>query len=180
MNRTLLTALLATLLATGCCTSKNEAPESNAHEAVPADSQTQEALAARAFVMPYTLELSATTDDTDTLLTATVSYNDALSGQPVMHLDLLDDTELVEGIPDIRLATPIKGQRIAKTFRLRGTAPAAKVTVSLQDGGFGIEVHETYPPHIEKNAQPPVLHRPLPAPIDVDGVTINQGVEVTP
>lgn len=133
-----------------------------------------------ALVLPYTLELSAKQDADTTLLTATVTYHEDLNSAPRMHIDLKGDTELVESVADISLEKPAKGQRAVRTFRLRGTAPAADVTVSITDEGFGLEVHESYPPRPEPQALPPDNIRPLPAPIEIDGNVIENGVEVTP
>ena len=180
MKRAFLTPALFVLLIAGCCTSKNDAPETNANDVVPVADQAAQAAEMKAFTLPYTLELSAAPDGDDMLLTATVTYHETLSGAPKLHIDLRENTILAEGLPDVSLDKPIKGQKTAKTFRLRGASPAAEVTVSLQDEGFGLEVHEAYPPQIEKNAVSPEIRHPLPAPIEVDGTIIQSGVEVTP
>lgn len=179
MKRYVILPVLSLLLCTSCCTGKNDTPEANAPTAAPSEAAAQ-AAEMPALVLPYTLELSAKQEADITLLTATVTYHDDLNSAPRMHLDLKGDTELTEGAPDLNLENPVRGQRAVRTFRLRGSAPAADVTVSITDEGFGLEVHESYPPRIAPQALPADITRPLPAPIEIDGNVIEHGVEVTP
>ena len=82
MKRAFLTPALIVLLIAGCCTSKNDAPETNANDVVPVADQAAQAAEMKAFTLPYTLELSAAPDGDDMLLTATVTYHETLSGAP--------------------------------------------------------------------------------------------------
>lgn len=191
----------------GCSTQKNDQPqpetaaEANAESMSPTepDTNTTESIEAdatlsgakavvpgekpvmkQAIELPFQIALSAAPNGEETVVTLTVDYKTALSGSPVLRLTPKGDTEIVGTRLEQQLETPSAAGQVTKAIRLRGTNPGVDVSVSLVDNGFGVEVHDTWPPKRVVHESPQDMTEPLPAPIVVDGMEIERGVRVRP
>ena len=149
-------------------------------EAQPAEVAEAPASYSPGAFFPFTLQLEGTEQGDEVEITLTVHYRHALEGRPTLTIDPAGDTEVV-GIPIVsRLPTPTAEGDYVKTFRLRGTVPAIRATIQFESDGLAVEMHESYPPEVQRYRNEDEHLAPLPAPIEVEGEILDMGVHVEP
>ena len=197
--RRFLCLMTASILFIGCSTQRNEQPPAEAatetasvqSEAdVKPEAETLSGAKAvvpgevpvirQAIELPFSMSLSGTRQGDETVVTLTIDYKTALGSAPLLRLTPKGDTEIVGMMPELHLKRPEAAGTVTQTIRLRGTDPGVEVSVSMTDNGFGVEVHDEWPPKKVPHIAPETPMEPLPAPIVVDGMEIDRGVRVRP
>lgn len=167
--------IIAALCVLGCSSSKKDAETAAEPETAV---QTADPTPAPVFEMPYTLSISGKMDGETAVVTLTIDYRIAIPTAPILVIKPHGDT-IVNQPLEQTLDIPKEIGIVTKEIRLTGTRPGIDVSLSLTDAGFGIEVHESWPPKPElrgKKPREPLMH--LPAPVEIEGNVITHGVEV--
>ncbi len=182
--------LLATsLMIVGCSTQKNEQPAVETASEIVAEPMQgalpvipgEEPKNSQAVELPFSLEMTGKTEGDETHVTLTIEYKTSFTVAPVLRLTPKGDTEIVAMRHEQPLDPPSAPGKFTKTIRLKGSEPGVEASVSIVDRGFGVEVHESWPPKRQPHEAAPVeIMEPLPAPIVVDGIEIDRGVRVKP
>lgn len=167
MKKSLILAMIA-LLSVGCSTS---------HVELPVEVALDSAEMSPGVMLPYTIEVVDAPMDGGVALTLVIHYHRALSAEPLLTIETYGDTEIANMAQVTRLETPTSASEVRKTLLLRGLRPSVDIMLSILEGGFAFEMHESYPPKVRALRSTPE-ETPLPSPIEVDGVEIDSGIEI--
>ena len=72
----------------------------------------------------------------------------------------------------------MKGQAAVRNLELRGEHPAVNVKVVINGDGFAMSVSATWPEKQTPQQHDGMIRGELPAPIEINGVMVDRGVEV--
>ncbi len=165
-----LIVLCCGLMLLGCSSSDRKTAE------MPKPVQSAQPAAA----MPFSVSIAEAQGE-ETAVTVTVSYQIALDAAPVLVITPKNDTQIPGAELTQTLPVPEKAGTWSTTLVLKGENPAIDVSVRQTGESFGMESHASWPKITEKMTRKHVADtdvRPLPAPIEVNGVEVTEGVEV--
>ena len=174
MKRYILPILLCSLF-TGCSGKQDKAaPATPAPQ--PAVTQHEQA-----GILPFSVSLSGVVSGQNTALTISVTYETAFQTAPVLVLTPHEGTEVLDSPLSFALPIPSAPGTWTKLIHIAGTSPKIDVSVRQSDEHFGAESHATWPPAPKQVTHGLVTDTvPLPHPIEVNGTTIDEGIEVHP
>lgn len=129
--------------------------------------------------LPVKLHIMSTplSDGSGESLEVTVIPVGAVNGYSTLKIkpDPWTKTDVEEEIdlPELR-----NGEQAVRTVVLKGEHPGAEIRFQAVGDSFGFGVNETWPPQAVKLRTDIDIRQDLPAPIEVNGVMVDRGVEV--
>ncbi len=167
--------ILVLLMICGCSSSK-KAPDS-----VEIVESAQVETSAPSVELPFILSMTGAVNGDETVVTLNIEYKQVLPVEPVLRITAHGNTVVTNMMLEQRLEMPHNPGVVTKEIRLTGTEPAIDVSLSQNSEGFGVEVHDSWPPAKGKKVVEPRRDvTPLPAAIEVGGTQITHGVDVHP
>lgn len=168
--------MMIVLTISGCSNAPNEPNEPTQSQNVDPTPMRQEGL------LPFAISLNSSETDDGVTITLDIDFKAPLNQTTILELQPGNQTEVL-GIGLKEELPPLtEPAHVTKTFQLKGEKPTLKVTLSIKDAHFGAGVQAVYP----KNSQHKAVRMdnpaetPLPAPIDVEGMNVDSGIEVHP
>ncbi|MBQ9816438.1 MAG: hypothetical protein IJM59_03070 [Proteobacteria bacterium] len=162
----------------GCSGSRNDQMDATGSEKAVFDPTPVRQSAA----LPFGMKLSGERSGDQVMMTLILTYRTRLEAAPVLELIPGENTEVLD-IPLVEdQAIPEDPCSVTKQFRLKGENPTLKAVLSLKGTGGAAGVQAVYPPKKNPvtriNSLPSEV--PLPAPIEVEGVQVESGIQVHP
>ena len=124
------------------------------------------------------LESAGKNDDGDDVVVVHVVALRAFEGKALMRIIPENGTETNFGLEDVELSELKEGEQAIRTVVLHGEQIGMDVEVRIMGVGFSMMAKESWPEKIVKQSIHEDIRQELPAPIEVNGVMVDRGVEV--
>ena len=130
--------------------------------------------------LPVKIQLEATgkNDDGDEVVVIHVVPVRALNCQSLLKIIPNNGAETNFGTDEVELTELRTGAEAVRTVVLKGERPGMEVEVRLVGEGFAMMAKESWPEKAETQRIHEDIRQKLPAPIEVNGVMVDRGVEV--
>lgn len=135
-----------------------------------------------AIMLPFTMVVVGDEKDCKNCtkeLSIEVSFSDVNMPDPVLELTLSPTTALEFGALKMTIKVPKVPGTVVQKIRISGDSPSVEMLMRMTGDGFAFEMHESFPP--KQQLQPQSLLNPrraLPAPIEVAGQRLDEGIEL--
>lgn len=135
-----------------------------------------------AIMLPFTMVVVGDANDCQNCtkeLQIEVTFNDVDMPDPILELMLSPTTSLDFGALKMTIKTPSEPGVVVQKIRISGDSPSVDMVLRTAGEGFAFEMQETFPPKRELHPQSALpQRRALPAPIEVAGQPITEGIEL--
>ena len=164
----------------GCSTQKNDNPAPQQANHVEQESQAPTIGPSEEGEMPVKIQVESAgkNDSNEDILVIHIEPLRAFDGKVLMKLVPNEGTETSVGLEDIELPELNEGKTAIREVALHGEHPAVDIEVRLLGDGFAMMVKESWPEKLQPRIMDKAVRQDLPAPIEIQGVKVDKGVEV--